>query len=1081
MPPDTRSNATILLVDDDAASRAALELIIVSQPKLRALTPRVIKVLDGHRALASVRDDHPDLVITELSIPGMDGFAFCRAVRALPSGAAVPILIVSGVALHANLIADLTQELQATFLAKPVQPDLLADAIVAAVAGTGRRGSLAERGVARLLFDHLEAASTGTLVLVRGQMRKEIFLRQGQVVAAESNLRQEALGSLLVAKGVLDEQRLKFLLAETKKRGQKMGTVLVELGWLGAEDILQYLAAQTRLRVIDCLRWPDGAWSFVPGDAFGERVMEHGLDTATLLWKGLFRTAVPEDLVAQLEQGGGRSVRVSPRIEQWREAFEGVFGRHVLSVLREPATLGSLVLRDDGQGLTVALESLLVSGLAELGPAAETQVERGTDEPSEAFSLERLGSDATGRIRTLQRESVNDEWTTSTGPDLQVVASEEPDADGSTALDDLSDHPWGSFGSGPAPRTDGGGGDARSALLREYLEVHGKSYYEVLGVSADAGHEEIGAAYRTKMQRFSNQAFADVSFDGDSTSKLEALRTAYVKAFEALSDPKAREGYDTEQVVPLMSALDPLGAELAFGEGQTLLESGQADAAVERFEQAVDARPDQAAYHAYLGWALFIAGGVGRLEVARERLTRALTLDPDLGKAHELLGRLAVSTGDDATACVHLERALETEADQSEIIELLIAVHERLDDVRGAERSYRRFIAQLGERALPLRSRLWRLLAELYEARLGDIDKARIAYENAARLAPGDVTAQRKVVELNAEAPARWRESARALAAEWQLRPGDGELGGRLVDLFLKAGRRDAASVAAAAMVLRKVASDEIATLAEQGRPALLRPLSRPLDQAAFRGLAYPGEDDDLETVVAVLAEAGVIPRDAEPMGEGTRPLASSQLPAPLRKVLRYACHALGVDEPRVVISDPGPPGVVRVLDLRPCVLMVAPALANSVDTVELGFRLARALASSKPGRAAGLSRTGRQLRPYFVALLALARGDSSTPDPEANEALQRIASVPAGFKMVALEVAGRLKRGRRAIDLVGWIRALPRTADRVALLVSGDLLRVGEAVAQEQKTGALDDLVTFALSPEYLEMREDIGLGSSS
>src|SRR5204862_7301968 len=95
-----------------------------------------------------------------------------------------------------------------------------------------------------------------------------------------------------------------------------------------------------------------------------------------------------------------------------------------------------------------------------------------------------------------------------------------------------------------------------------------------------------------------------------------------------------------------------------------------------------------------------------------------------------------------------------------------------------------------------------------------DRDGARGAYENAARLAPGDVAVQRKVVEHNAEAPGRWRESARALAAEWQLRPGDAELGGRLVDLFLKAGRRDAAAVAAGAMVLRGVADQRANALA---------------------------------------------------------------------------------------------------------------------------------------------------------------------------------------------------------------------------------------------------------------------------
>jgi len=44
---------------------------------------------------------------------------------------------------------------------------------------------------------------------------------------------------------------------------------------------------------------------------------------------------------------------------------------------------------------------------------------------------------------------------------------------------------------------------------------------------------------------------------------------------------------------------------------------------------------------------------------------------------------------------------------------------------------------------------------------------------------------------------------ARAITAEWQLHPEDGRAGKRLVDLFLEQGLKDAAGIAAAAMVLR--------------------------------------------------------------------------------------------------------------------------------------------------------------------------------------------------------------------------------------------------------------------------------------
>src|SRR5262245_58221691 len=210
---------------------------------------------------------------------------------------------------------------------------------------------------------------------------------------------------------------------------------------------------------------------------------------------------------------------------------------------------------------------------------------------------------------------------------------------------------------------------------------------------------------------------------------------------------------------------------MKFGTGLSLLSSGELAQAVQHFEATTQARPDQAAYHAYLGWALFVTRGNISVEDARAKLLHALNLDPDLAEAHEFLGRVAVSEGDDEEARLHLERTLELDPTQPEAVELLVRLYARTNDLRATERLYRKVIAGLGERALPLRRRLWKELADLYEAELDDRPSARIAYEMAARLAPDDLTIQRKVVELNSQDPSRWREICRALIAEWRLHP----------------------------------------------------------------------------------------------------------------------------------------------------------------------------------------------------------------------------------------------------------------------------------------------------------------------
>lgn len=1149
---------TVLLVDDDPIARRMIERLVGSEPRLRGLDLRVIGAGDGDKALALFDAERPDLVITDLFMPGLDGFAFCRELRGRPQGATVPLIIMSGIYKDPGLTASLVEEHRATFLAKPIAAGALADAILAAAGSFGppsigapaapatvsgrpssgavepplpldlppapaavprsapaplpppvprpapepeatAAGAVAETPVPRLILDHVEAQATGSIVLTRGQMRKEIYLRAGRVVSADSNLRQEALGTLLCAKGIIDEQQLAYLLGETKTRGRKMGEVLVELGWMSPDEVLSCLAAQARKRISDSLRWPDGQWAFLPGDSFGERVIEHDLDIVRVMLTALLRSAAPDALAGRFDADGARPVQLTPRFDRHREAFEAVFGAEARATLSSQPTLGALILGASAETLLAATDALLLTGMAELGPApAGRSDERPAIDPVDSsFSLERLTSEGS-RPHALSALAPIDEIFTEgphalppAPPPPEPAAPTEPMLDQESGRVDLWPASKTNPGVGPTTKEVAAYGQARQsneslrrALLREYLGMHGRTLYDVLGVEPSAAPQEIAQAHEAKSQQFSDEAYAGVDLGAD-VSKLEAVRAALRRAFKVLSDPQLRQGYDAvhAQAQPAPSdtqAPDPLGAELAFGEGQGLLASGQAKLALGKFEIAVAARPDQAVYHAYLGWALFVVHGRPFAADAMDRLNHALALDPDLAKAHELLGRLAVSQGNDEAARRHLERALELDPVQPEAVELVVEIHARLDDARGAERFYRRLIAVLGDRAAPLRARLWRELATLYERRLSDRSSARVAYHMAAQLAPDDLDVQRKAAELNAEDPGRWREIAQALVAEWQLRPHERAAGIKLIDLLQRAGRHDGAVVAAGALVLRGLADEPTHRLADQGRPAALRRLPGRFDDALAR-VGYPTESTDLEALVGALVEAGVLaPFSLEDLDLDDRSrIAAGAGPAPFRRVLRYVCEVLATREPEAVYGHPALVADARLADVRPVALLVGPRLLETDDTVELGFRLARAMTLGTTARIAAAARSGGQLRPFFLAALAIARGSSLLDGPEVEAVWRKIMGTDPAVKARVAELGLRLIRGHQSLNLTAWIRSLNRAATRVGLVMSGDLLRVGRAVFEEEGPAALDDLLAFALSLEHLDLREELGSGA--
>jgi predicted Zn-dependent protease len=135
---------------------------------------------------------------------------------------------------------------------------------------------------------------------------------------------------------------------------------------------------------------------------------------------------------------------------------------------------------------------------------------------------------------------------------------------------------------------------------------------------------------------------------------------------------------------------DPLGAELAFAEGRSLLASGRAAAAVAPLRRAVDRRPDQAAYHAWLGWTLFRAEQRQAMPEALDRLEHAIAVDPDSVEGHALLGQLLVILGDAGRARVHLERTIALRPEQQEAVDLLARLYVEAGEPEQAQRLYRR-------------------------------------------------------------------------------------------------------------------------------------------------------------------------------------------------------------------------------------------------------------------------------------------------------------------------------------------------------------------------------------------------------
>jgi len=130
--------AKILIVDDDPDIRIAISSILKSR------SYEVIEARDGEEALAKLKEDKVDLMILDLLMPKMDGFAVVKALqndqeKVYPS---IPIIIISSIreeASHRRYELEVGHKLNVKdYIEKPIEPFVLLDHVERFLSEGGR-------------------------------------------------------------------------------------------------------------------------------------------------------------------------------------------------------------------------------------------------------------------------------------------------------------------------------------------------------------------------------------------------------------------------------------------------------------------------------------------------------------------------------------------------------------------------------------------------------------------------------------------------------------------------------------------------------------------------------------------------------------------------------------------------------------------------------------------------------------------------------------------------------------------------------------------------------------------------------
>ena len=113
--PDQRPR--LLLVDDEPTNLQVLRHVLQADYRLLFAT-------DGARALQVAREQLPQLILLDIMMPGMDGYAVCRALKADPATAGIPVIFVT--ALNDSQDETAGFDVGAVdYITKPVSPPVV--------------------------------------------------------------------------------------------------------------------------------------------------------------------------------------------------------------------------------------------------------------------------------------------------------------------------------------------------------------------------------------------------------------------------------------------------------------------------------------------------------------------------------------------------------------------------------------------------------------------------------------------------------------------------------------------------------------------------------------------------------------------------------------------------------------------------------------------------------------------------------------------------------------------------------------------------------------------------------------------
>ena len=465
-------------------------------------------------------------------------------------------------------------------------------------------GRLSDTPLPRLLLALHRQRFQGELRVSGPRAEKRFVFVKGSPVVAESNLASETLGMQLVEQGVITRPQYDDVCAEMQRRGSREGVALLALKLITPKDLFQALKEQVRRRLIESFGWPDGEFALDPDVDPGEDVQPFRVDPIDLVLAGLEAHWGVDRMLGDLTSRLGAYPKGTKRLS-----------KIVAKLTDDPDERAALASIDGTRTLTDVVGTAMQS----------------TRALARIWVLDAIGA-------VVYLDEAIDPTAGAVPDDLEFEIEVQEGAGGASRASD--DATTSSAPKRPARSAKAGGkGDAKAEAVRqEILERHALlgedkddvTHYRILDVDPGSQAGVIKKAYFQAAKRYHPDALGRLGHD-DVKEQAADVFARIAEAFEVLGDERKRQSYDEVLAGGGAEEIDTAAlaqAETLYRKGEILIKMGDFKGAEPFLRSCIELWPDEAAYQAAFGWALF-KKAPSEPEEAVRHLEYALSLDAD--------------------------------------------------------------------------------------------------------------------------------------------------------------------------------------------------------------------------------------------------------------------------------------------------------------------------------------------------------------------------------------------------------------------------------------------------------------------